>query len=171
VAESNSEAKSPAAIMRELRLRWLTKWSTAKSNSDERGTGVQPDKICAVLMDWPIRDQVATVLASSEGDASLYTTAGFGIIGGVAHEKVRKAAIALTDDARRYLALATPTTDYSFAAAEQIKFFFVLSSGVRSLVFTSAQIEQRDSPAHDLFVHALQVVTELRSISAEGTRQ
>ncbi len=122
-------------------------------------------------MDWPIRDQVATVLASSGGDASLYTTAGFGIIGGIGHENVRKAAMALIEHVSKYLTLAKPTTDYSYAAAEQIKFFFVLPSGVRSVMFTSAQIEQPDLPAGDIFIHAQQVVTELRSIAPQGTRK
>jgi hypothetical protein len=171
VAESNSETKSVVVIMREMRLRWLTEWSTGKSNSEEIGISAQSDKISAVIMDWPIRDQVATVLASSGGDASLYTTAGFGIIGGIDHENVRKAAVALIDHAYKYLTLAKPTTDYSYAAAGQIKFFFVLPKGVSSLMFTSAQTEQPHSPAGDLFIHAQQVVTELRLIAPHGTRK
>jgi hypothetical protein len=159
---------SPAAMMREMRLHWLTDWT-----QKPKGEGGQnPNKVSAVLMDWPIRDdRIATVIASSGGDASLYTTGTFGIIGGVGHDNVRRAAIALTDDAQRYLALAAPTTDFSYPSKDRIKFFFVLPSGVQSITFLLTDVERPDSAARDLFAHAQQVLAELRSVSEPQGQQ
>jgi hypothetical protein len=50
-------------------------------------------RVYGVLMDWPIDKNTATVFSASDGAASLYTTSTFGIVGGEAHENVRKAAI------------------------------------------------------------------------------
>src|ERR1700751_4344126 len=86
VAEPNSEAQSPAAVMRDLRLRWLTERPITKQIGEETRRSPKPDRISAVPMDWPFHDQLATWVASSGGDASLYTTPGFGIIGGIGHE-------------------------------------------------------------------------------------
>src|ERR1700722_4071720 len=132
MAEPNSDT-SPSAMMRELRLRWLTDRSLIES--ENKGQSSAPNKVLAVLVDWPIGDHIATVLAASSGDASLYTTATFGILGGIGHDNVRKTAIALTDDSQRYLAQAAPTTDYSYADKGRIKVFFVLPSGVQSITF------------------------------------
>jgi hypothetical protein len=164
MAEPNLDT-SPAAIMRELRLRWLTEPLAQKPKSEGIERSQDSNAVSAVVMDWPIGDdRIATVLAASSGDASLYTTGSFGIIGGIGHENVRKAAVALTDDALRYLALATPTTDYSYPDKGQIKFFFVLPSGVKSITFSPTDVEQLGSPARDLFAHAQEVLTELRLI-------
>jgi len=162
MAEPNSDT-SPAAMMRELRLRWLTDKSLIGSENNAQSSS--SDKVLAVLMEWPIGDNIATILAASSGDASLYTTATFGILGGIGHDNVRKAAIALTDVARRYLALATPTTDYSYPDNGRVKFFFVQPSGAQSVTFLMADIEQPGSPARDLFAHGQQVLTELRSVT------
>ena len=147
-----------ADIMREMRLQWLNTKPTAKEASNQ-------DDVAAALMDWPLTQATATVLASSGGDASLYTTSTFGVIGGIGHESARKAAMGFTACAQRYLQLAAPTTDFSYPAADQIRFFFVTPAGVRCLTVSAAEVQKSGTPAADLFAHAQEVVTALRLIT------
>jgi len=145
-------------MMRQLRLQWLTK-------PPLRDTMCKDAYIVAVLADWPLGDHVATVLASSFGDASLYTTSTFGVIGGVTHEAARKAALDFVQCAGRHFSLASPTTDYSYPSRQHIRFFFVTFAGVRSVSFPVTAVQVQSSPAFDLFAHAQQVVTELRLVT------
>src|SRR5690242_14652781 len=105
VKAAEPAGKSPAEMMRAMRTGWLTR-------VPEKGSFKSADEVVAVVMDWPLGDQTATVLSSSVGDASLYTTATFGIIGGIGHEKVRKAAVEFVGAAQRFLKLSTPTTSF-----------------------------------------------------------
>jgi hypothetical protein len=66
---------------------------------------------CGIALDWPIGENVATVISLSDGSASVYTTRTFGIIGGIGVESVRTAAKKLVKEAdRRTLTLLQPTT-------------------------------------------------------------
>jgi len=142
-------------MMRELRLGWLTKFS-------ERSSHTKPDEVVAVLMDWPLGQQIITVLASSSGDASLYTTATFGILGGIGHEKVRQAATAFISCAQHFLSITSPTTSFPYPDANSLFFYMVTPSCVRTVSFSMRDIEQTDSPARALYAYGQQVVTELR---------
>ena len=155
--ESSKPSKPPAEVMRELRLQWLERKPTAHSQTD--GT-----TISAVVMDWPLGEQTVTVLASAEGDASVYTTGSFGILGGIGHENARKAAHALIDCAKTHLALSSPTADFSYPRRGQIRFFFVTGSGVRTVSFTDLDVQKNGTDAYDLYAHAQAVLTEMRQI-------
>lgn len=104
------------------------------------------------------------MLSSSGGDASLYTTGTFGIIGGIGHEKVRKAAVAFTECAHRYLALTKPTKDFPYPDGQTLRFYMLTPSGVRTVSFPLSDIDRIDSDARALFAAAQEVVTELRLI-------
>ncbi len=150
--------KSPAEVMKEMRLQWLTKKPPTASEEKK-------EEIAAVVMDWPLDEATVTVLASSGGDASIYTTGTFGIMGGIGHESVRKAAIAFVECARKHRALASPTTDYSYPDRQTVRFFFVSIDGVKSVSFSAAQVEKTGTDAYDLYSHGQLVLTELRQIT------
>ncbi len=139
--------------MRELRLQWLTRKPAPEEKKED---------ISAVVMDWPLEQQTITILASSVGDASVYTTATFGIMGGIGHEKVRKAAISLVECAKKHLGLALPTSDYSYPDHSHVRFFFVTPSGVRSVTFPATEVQKEGTDAYDLYARGQEVLTELR---------
>jgi len=158
--QNPSKAVSQADAMRALRLQWLSE--KPKLEADDRGGR----KIYAALMDWPIgRDHTATVLSSSFGDASLYTTSTFGVLGGIGHDSVRKAAAAFISAAEAHIDLTSGTTDFSYASKGEARFFFVTSKGVRSITFPFSEVERVGSPASELFARAQDVVTQLRLIT------
>ncbi len=160
VAKGETKPSAPlnADAMREMRLQWLNTKPAAPG-------AAEPDRVFAALMDWPLTQATATVLASAGGDASLYTTGTFGVIGGIGHESARNAATAFTTCAQRYVKLATPTTDFSYPTADQIRFFFVTPAGVQCLTVSIADVQKSGTPAADLFARAQEVVTALRLIT------
>lgn len=147
--------KSPAAAMQEMRSAWLTRIPEKTEYKDQ-------DEVVAVLMDWPLGEYTATVLASSGGDASLYTTSTFGIIGGIGHERVRKAAAEFVGCAQHFLSLAIPTITFPYPDSQTLRFYMVTPSGVRTVSFSMADIEKEKSPARALFAYGQQLLTELR---------
>src|ERR1035441_256054 len=67
--------KSPAELMREMRLKQLT---MPPKEFGQKSTPEFP-QVCAILMDWPIEAATITVVARNTGDASIYTTGTFGV--------------------------------------------------------------------------------------------
>ena len=157
-AAQSSASKSPAEMMREMRTGWLTR-------VPEKGSFKSEDEVVVVVMDWPLGEQTVTVLSSSTGDASLYTTGTFGIIGGIGHEKVRKAATAFVGCAQRHLKLTSPTKEFPYPDHRTLRFHLVTPSGVRTVSFPLKDIDREDSPARALYAAGQDVVTELRLIT------
>ena len=122
-------------------------------------------RVYAILMDWPIGDQIATILSASTGAASLYTTSTFGIIGGEAHEAVRTAALNFVRAAERYVDDAIPTVEYPYPEAAAVRFYFLAFGGVRVIETSLASITQGKTRYSELFVLAQAVLTKLRLIT------
>lgn len=150
--------------MRDMRTGWLTR-------VPEKGSYKSDDEVVAVVMDWPLGDQTVTVLSSSAGDASLYTTATFGIIGGIGHESVRKAAAAFVECAQHFLKLTTPTKDFPYPDRHTLRFYVVTPSGVRMVSFPLTDIDHPGSPARALYAAGQDVVTELRQVTPENGKK
>jgi len=154
-AAEPSPAKSPSDMMREMRIMWL-------KTIPEKGSYKTETEVVAVLMDWPLGDKIATILSSSGGDASLYTTSTFGIMGGIGHEKVRKASIDFVSCAQHFLDITSPSPDYAYPDQNTLRFYMVTPSGVRRVSFPMSEIEKKDSPARALFAYGQEVLTQLR---------
>ena len=140
----------PADVMRELRLSALTKKATEY--------GIRPsldnDTVYCVVVDWPVDDQIVSVVSLCDGNASLYTTSTFGIIGGFAHERVRAAAIRLVEAGNALRRNATPTTDYSYPKPNKIRFYMVTYGGVRVIDADRASVEGGSDKTSELFARA-----------------
>lgn len=120
--------------------------------------------VYGVSMDLPVDEQTATVIALSDGTASLYTTASFGIIGGGAHAPVRKAARRFVAVAARYAGDAVPIPTHPYPAAGKVRFWFLTFDGLRSVETELDPIEEGSSPFLPLFAAGQDVLTELRRI-------
>lgn len=163
-AQSPDPKKNPADAGRALRQMMLT---TPPAKTGEKPTKEFP-RVYGILMDWPIGDQTATVLSSSTGAASLYTTSTFGIIGGEGHETVRTAAINFVRAADRLFDSATPTTEYPYPAANRVRFYLLTFGGVRVLDTDLASIESRTSKYAEFFGLGQAVLTELRLVTEKS---
>lgn len=127
-------------------------------------------RVYGILMDVPIGNgHAATVFANSQGDASLYTTGTFGIIGGGAHDAVRKAALAFVEGGDGYWDKASPVTSYPYPAPDKVRFYLLTFKGVRMLEADLESLRRGASKSLDLFNLGNSVITELR-IATEPPR-
>lgn len=145
-------------MMREMRLQQLT------ISLGEKPTAEFP-KVRAVIMDWPIERAIVTVIARSTGDASIYTTGTFGVLGGIGHETVRNAAVACVKIAQHYSDDATPTKEFPYPTGNRVRFYLVCYDGVREIDADLDGVRQKDAKYFDMYAAAQQVVTELRLIT------
>lgn len=148
----------PTDVMRELRLSALTKKASEIGIPPSLDNGA----VYCVLVDWPVDEQIVSIVSLSDGNASLYTTSTYGIIGGSTHERVRAAAIRLVEAGDALCRSATPTTDYSYPNPNKIRFYMVTYGGVRVIDADRASVEGGGDKTSELFARAQDVITELR---------
>lgn len=119
--------------------------------------------VYGILMDWPVGDHTATVVALCDGNASIYTTSTFGVIGGVGHEAVCRQAKLFVKLAAQYVEVAKPTTEHSYPKPDQVRFYLLTFDGVRVIELHMRAVEN-DGKFGQLFAQGQMVVTELRLI-------
>ncbi len=122
-------------------------------------------RVYGVLMDWPVDDQTVTVVGMSDGNASLYTTSSFGVIGGVGHETVRNAAKDFVKKAEALFDLTQPTADHSYPGPGQIRFYLLTFQGLRFVEAPGKEISEGNSQLSELGNMAQHLITELRLVS------
>ena len=120
-----------------------------------------PD-VYGVLVDWPLGDAVASILALRDGTASLYTTSTFGIIGGGRHATVRAAAQICVRVAADCLAQSQAIADFPFPANDDVYFYLLTYAGVRRCVGDLDALSRGADTTAPLFDAAQEVLTQLR---------
>jgi hypothetical protein len=153
------EKKDPATIMRELRIMMLT--------SDPKEAGLSKEEnggdAYGIVMDMPIGgEHTASVVSFVTGDASLYTTATFGVMGGVGHESVRKEAKKFVREAEGFLKMATKVEDFPYPDTETVYFYIITFDGVFRAESNMSDIEEGKTPLRRLFGAGQDVLTQLR---------
>ncbi len=161
VSTAGEPKKDPSEAGRALREMFLT-------TSAEKA-GIQPSRasprIWGVAMDLPIGDgHTATVVSLSDGSASVYTTGTFGVIGGIRHETVGKAAKNLVREADRYFDDSIPTRDLSYPSRDHVRFFLATFGGLRLIEADLESLSERRSKYSSLFDSAQEVMTQLRLV-------
>lgn len=158
-----STAKN-AGVMQLLRMKMLT------NSPAELGQKSSPEypRVCGVLMDWPIDNATVSVVSLSTGDASIYTTGTFGVIGGVGHESVRKVAANFVKRADKHYNEAKPTQDYSLPEANRVRFYLVCYDGVRLIEDDLNSVTSHKSKYSELFDEGQRVITELRLVALKN---
>lgn len=161
MAITETAQTNPADAGRQLRLQLLA--------SKPGEIGFQPSaefsKVYGILIDWPVDDITATVVALADGNASLYTTSTFGIIGGAGHEEVRKMATKLVTIANHHFDDGVSTADFSYPAAGHVKFYLLTYGGVKVIDASYAAICTMKDRYSDLFGAGQDVVTQLRLLT------
>jgi hypothetical protein len=127
VSPAEEPKKNPKGIGRELRNMFLT---TPPEKAGIQSSRDYP-RVCGIAMDWPVGENIATVISLSDGSASVYTTDTFGIIGGIGVESVRTAAKSLVKEADRYYDDSVATHDFSYPSLDHVRFFLITFQGVR----------------------------------------
>jgi hypothetical protein len=114
-------------------------------------------------MDWGINAGTATVVAMSDGSASIYLSSGGGSLGGIGQEPIRNAAkkaVALAEEVQPLMkeakAFPLPTTG-------QVQFFVLTDAGVYTAGTSDADLRSGQSPFAKLGNAMQGVITEYRT--------
>ncbi len=165
---NESPKKSLAEIMRELRLKMLS------TKPAEYGLKPAPEfpHVSGLVMDWPLeKGPVVTLVSHATGDASLYTTGTFGVMGGIGHESVRAAATNCIKVAQKFYNAATPTKDFPYPKPDRVRFYLICYDEVRVIDADLAAIKNKTDNTRELYTAAQDVITELRLVVKDKTAE
>ncbi len=107
----------------------------------------KPTEPWGVVMDWGMQRGIATVVAISDGTASVYLSSGGGFIGGQGQEPIRRAAQSAVGAAKAMQLPEQPAT--TFPLPEPHGVFFYLLTDVGVFMFRTSE-QELNSPAHPL---------------------
>jgi hypothetical protein len=153
--------RDPASAMRQLRLRTLT---TPPADYGIIPTSQFP-RVYGVVMDWGMEGFTISVVSLADGNASLYTTSTFGVIGGLGHSSVRDAALRFVTAAARYFDDGVPVREYPYPVAGRVRFYFLSFQGVRVIETSDEVFQSRTAKYSDLGTLGQQLITEFRQIT------
>jgi len=148
-------------MLRGLRLKILT---TSASEWGLKPTQEFP-RVYTALMDWPLGTNIISVYGSCTGDASIYTTSTFGVIGGIGHETVRSAAHQFVKLAETHYDDAIPTKEFPYPKPGHICFYLVCFDGVRRIDVTEESLRTSKDRCSDLGNAAQRLIAELRLVT------
>lgn len=125
--------------------------------------------VYGVVMDWPLGEATATVVAFSDGNASLYTTSTFGVIGGIGHEAVRDSARSFVRTAASLYDSAAPTSESQLPESDRVQFLLLGFDGVRLIDADLDAVSAGGDRLSSLFGAGQSVLTELRMVTDEDS--
>jgi len=106
----------------------------------------KPTEPYGVLMDWGIAAGTATVVAVTDGTASVYLSSGGGFIGGgQSHDSIRSAAKRTVELAGELQPLMRLTTTYPLPQRGYVTFYVLTDAGV----FTATGIGGRNADSYE----------------------
>ncbi len=109
----------------------------AKRSQGSMTTPSSPTEPWGVVMDWVVSAATATIVAFSDGSASVYFSTGGGLLGGQAYESIRRVAHQAVAVAAEFQPQMQLTTDFSLPQRGIVVFYLLTDSGV----FTSSAFE------------------------------
>jgi hypothetical protein len=121
------------------------------------------EKPYAIVMDMGMGgDATATLVSIIDGNASMYLSTGGGVIGGYAHETVRKAATDFVNMGQSYISKMNPVDSFPLPKADNVIFYILTNKGKYSIEEEIQKIENDNSHWGQLFYEGNKVITELR---------
>jgi hypothetical protein len=121
-------------------------------------------------MDMALEQVVVTVASFKTGDASIYFSTGGGMIGGGAHESVRRASLDLVRVSSSLVDDMESVTEHPLPPAGRVYFYLLTSRGLRRGEAPYKELMARRGPLVPLFAAAQEVITQVRMTQvAKGT--
>jgi hypothetical protein len=150
-------ADSPEVKYRKLRLAAL------ESTPEDRGLTAEPGKPFGALMEIGM-SSVVTLICFADGDASLYYASGGGMIGGSAHESVRKSAQWFVALSRKALPKMTRTDAFPMPEQDMVRFYVLAPEGVFTIATDRGSLADPTSELSTLYFSGQEVVTQMREV-------
>jgi hypothetical protein len=123
-----------------------------------------PGQPWGVLMEIGFPEGSATVVALSDGNASIYLSSGGGSIGGSGHASIRKAAQAMVALAAQFQPQMTATTTFPLPAKGQTVFYTLTDAVVFTAGASEEDLGEQRHSLSPLFYAGQEVITQYRLI-------
>ncbi|HEY0513508.1 MAG TPA: hypothetical protein VGH73_16480 [Thermoanaerobaculia bacterium] len=159
-------AESPEEVYTNLRQQALE--TVAENLALPAGPKVEP---FGVLMEMGIPKSVVTLVCFADGNASLYYKTGGGMVGGVSHENVRKAAQEFTALARKTLPRMKRATTYPLPEPDRVRFYALTSRGIFTIETYREDLGETQSDLSALFYSGQEVVTQMRQAQEQRSSE
>jgi hypothetical protein len=150
-----------ADVMQQLRIQAL------QATPQDLGLTISENEPFTLVMDIGYPQAIASVVAASTGDASIYFSSGGGVIGGVQHESVRAAAIVLLQEAAKHLEQFVRTSEYPYPSVGQVRFYIATPKGVCFAEVGEQELQEGKSSLSSLYIAGQNVITELRLMTEQ----
>ncbi len=132
--------------------------------------GARQNDPWGVLMDWGVEKGTVTVVAVSDGSASVYFSSGGGFIGGKGQEPIRKAAQHAAEVARALQPSMRTSTSQPLPQRGRVVFYLLTDAGVFTADTTEQELNSTDHPLRKLGDAMQEVITQYRLWSEEQKR-
>jgi hypothetical protein len=125
-------------------------------------------------MEMSIASSVVTLACFGSGDASVFYQTGGGMVGGISHEPVRKAAKEFVAQAQKALPRMKKTTEYPLPSPDSVRFYVLTPKGVFTTETSRQALSDSQNALSTLFYSGQEVVSQMRQVQedrrAEGGR-
>jgi hypothetical protein len=111
-------------------------------------------------MDWGFTEGAATVVAFSDGNASVYLSSGGGFLVDAPHESIRKAAQKMVTIAAECQPQAHFTTTYPLPQRAQVIFYFLTDVGVFTISASEQELSSHRHPLSKLGDGGQDIITQ-----------
>lgn len=149
----------PEAVYARLRKRALDK---VPANFVLGGSEDEP---YGALMEMVISDSAVTLACFADGDAGLYYQSGGGMVGGGAHENVRKAAKDFLALAGKAVPRMIKTASHPLPAPGRVRFYVLTPKGVLTTETDREALgEEARNDLSALFYSGQEVVAQMRQV-------
>lgn len=125
----------------------------------------KPTEPWGAVVDWGITKGTATVVAFSDGHASIYLSSGGGFLGGAdSHEAIRTAGKEMVAVAAECQPSSKGTSTYPLPKQGEVNFYFLTDAGTYLTTVSEETLRSRSSPLSKLFDAVQKVIAEYRHI-------
>jgi hypothetical protein len=156
--QDNPQTKNPQSRLEAyLKLRQLA-FKTTPANLGMTST-LDSQEPFGIIMELSLPKGNATIVAFISGDASFYTSAGGGVIGGIGHENVRNAARKFVTTSFKYLDKMVTTVAYPLPELGKVRFYILTPKNIYTY-----EADERDLHKNELstiYAQGHHVLTEL----------
>lgn len=125
---------------------------------------LKPNDPYGALMEMGIPKSVVTLAAFADGDARLYYKTGGGMVGGISHESVRRAAQEFVGLSRKVLGRMTKVSEYPLPEPDRVRFYVLTPRGVFTTETDRQRLGETASDLSTLFRSGQEVVTQMRQV-------
>jgi hypothetical protein len=115
-------------------------------------------------MDWGVTKGLATIVALSDGNASVYLSSGGGYIGGQPYESIRKASQKTVQMAAEFRDQMHATATYPLPQRGEVIFYILTDAGVFSAKVSEEELRAHRHPLSRLGDAAQEIITQYRLI-------